>query len=55
MSKVSDLYDRDFVLWSETQAAALRSAKAGKVWARLEQGGFTAEQVLGYWFPELPD
>jgi hypothetical protein len=22
------------------------------VWARLEQGGFTAEQVLGDWFPE---
>jgi hypothetical protein len=22
------------------------------VWARLEKGGFTAEQVLGEWFPE---
>jgi hypothetical protein len=25
---------------------------AGAVWARLEKGGFTAEQVLGDWFPE---
>jgi hypothetical protein len=22
------------------------------VWARLEKGGFTVEQVLGDWFPE---
>ena len=27
MSKPSDLYDRDFVLWTEEQAAALRRAK----------------------------
>jgi hypothetical protein len=27
MKKASDLYDRDFVLWTEEQAAALRSAK----------------------------
>ncbi len=26
--------------------------RASKVWERLEQGGFTAEQVLGDWFPE---
>jgi len=25
-----------------------------RVWARLEQGGFTAEQVIGDWFPEAP-
>ncbi len=25
---------------------------ADAVWARLESGGFTAEQVLGDWFPE---
>jgi hypothetical protein len=25
---------------------------AEAVWARLEKGGFTAEQVLGDWFPE---
>jgi Domain of unknown function DUF29 len=28
---------------------------ADAVWARLEQGGFSAEQVLGDWFPESPD
>ena len=28
---------------------------AEAVWARLEKGGFTAEQVLGdWWFPEAP-
>lgn len=27
MTKASDLYDRDFVLWTEEQAAALRAAK----------------------------
>jgi hypothetical protein len=26
---------------------------ADVVWARLEQGGFTVEQVLGDWFPEV--
>ncbi len=26
----------------------------GKIRARLEQRGFTAEQVLGNWFPDLP-
>jgi hypothetical protein len=25
---------------------------ADSIWARLEKGGFTAEQVLGDWFPE---
>jgi hypothetical protein len=24
------------------------------VWAQLEKGGFTAEQVLGDWFPQAP-
>jgi len=35
-------------------AADLRqhSEQADAVWARLEKGGFTAEQVLGDWFPE---
>jgi len=28
---------------------------AEAVWARLEKGGFTAEQVLGDWFPEASD
>jgi hypothetical protein len=28
MTKVSELYDRDFVLWTEEQAAALRHAKS---------------------------
>ena len=28
---------------------------AGAVWARLEKGGFTAQQVLGDWFPEASD
>jgi hypothetical protein len=27
MGKADDLYDRDFVLWTETQAAALRAAR----------------------------
>jgi hypothetical protein len=27
---------------------------AEKVWAKLEQGGFTAEEVLGDWFPDPP-
>jgi Domain of unknown function DUF29 len=27
MSKVGDLYDRDFLLWTEEEAALLRSAK----------------------------
>jgi hypothetical protein len=27
---------------------------AETVWARLEKGGFTAEEVLGDWFPEAP-
>jgi hypothetical protein len=28
MTKLSELYDRDFVLWTEQQAAALRDAKS---------------------------
>jgi hypothetical protein len=28
---------------------------AEAVWTRLEKGGFTAEQVLGDWFPEASD
>jgi len=31
MSEPSDLYDRDFVLWTEEQAAALRRAKASNL------------------------
>jgi Domain of unknown function DUF29 len=27
---------------------------ADAVWAKLEQGGFTADEVLGDWFPEPP-
>jgi hypothetical protein len=32
-----------------------RGEPAEAVWARLEKGGFTAEQVLGDWFPEASD
>jgi Domain of unknown function DUF29 len=28
--------------------------RADKVWTMLERGGFTAEEVLGDWFPEPP-
>ena len=31
MTELSELYDRDFVLWSEEQAAALRRAKASNL------------------------
>jgi Domain of unknown function DUF29 len=31
MTKVSELYDRDFVLWTEEQAAGLRRAKASNL------------------------
>jgi hypothetical protein len=31
MSKVGDLYDRDFVLWTEEQSALLRSAKGSNL------------------------
>jgi hypothetical protein len=84
MPEGSDLYDHDFFLWTQQQAAALRRAKdpnpedfvseeaglAAKsatadleqhgehgdaVRARLDEGGFTAEQVLGDWFPEAAD
>jgi hypothetical protein len=27
---------------------------ADAVWARLDQGGYTQEQVLGDWFPDVP-
>jgi len=38
----------------EFAAADLRQhgEAAEAVWARLEKGGFTVEQVLGDWFPE---
>jgi hypothetical protein len=28
---------------------------ADGVWARLDKGGFSAEQVLGEWFPKAED
>jgi Domain of unknown function DUF29 len=28
---------------------------ADAVWARLEKGGFTAEEILGDWFPEAAE
>ena len=31
MSKIGDLYDRDFVLWTEEQAALLRNAKGSNL------------------------
>jgi len=31
MTELSELYDRDFVLWSKEQAAALRRAKASNL------------------------
>jgi Domain of unknown function DUF29 len=50
----------DRVIAEELDAAAKFAAAdlrrhteaAEAVWARLEKGGFTAEQVLGDWFPE---
>ncbi|MGC2199918.1 MAG: DUF29 domain-containing protein [Stellaceae bacterium] len=50
----------DELIADETNSAAKLAAsdlerygeRANKVWERLEQGGFTAEQVLGDWFPE---
>ncbi|MGC2525366.1 MAG: DUF29 domain-containing protein [Stellaceae bacterium] len=40
MTKISELYDRDFVLWTEQQAAALRTAKASNLpldWENLDE------------------
>jgi hypothetical protein len=50
----------DRIIAEELNAAAKSAAAdvrqygepAEAVWARLEKGGFTAEQVLGDWFPE---
>jgi hypothetical protein len=36
-------------------AAAAFEQHGDAVWARLDKGGFTAEQVLGDWFPEVVD
>jgi hypothetical protein len=51
----------DIVAKQTRSAAKLAAAdlerhgeRADKVWAILERGGFTAEEVLGDWFPELP-
>jgi hypothetical protein len=50
----------DGIIAQELDVAAMFAAAdlqqhgepAEAVWARLEKGGFTAEQVLGDWFPE---
>jgi hypothetical protein len=52
----------DRIIQKQTPIAAKRAAAdlarhseaADAAWARLEQGGFTAEQVLGSWFPDPP-
>jgi hypothetical protein len=51
----------DIVATQARSAAKLAAAdlerhgeRADKVWAILERGGFTADQVLGDWFPEPP-
>jgi Domain of unknown function DUF29 len=52
----------DIVAKQSRSAAKLAAAdldrhreRADKVWTQLEQGGFTADQVLGDWFPGEPD
>ena len=50
------------VIRKQTPTAVTRAAAdlaqhgepAEALWARLEQGGFTAEQVVGDWFPDPP-
>jgi hypothetical protein len=50
------------LIQKHSRAAAKRAANdltrhgepVDAVWARLEEGGFTAEQVLGDWFPGMP-
>jgi hypothetical protein len=52
----------DAVIRKQSPVAAKRAAadldrhgeSQDEVWARIEQGGFTAEEVLGDWFPDPP-
>jgi uncharacterized membrane protein len=51
----------DIIAKQSSTAAKLAAADLARhgeptnaVWGRLEQGGFTAEQVLGDWFPDPP-
>jgi hypothetical protein len=82
--ELGELYDQDFLRWTEEQATALRRAKnsnlpldwdnlaeqtpisakhaaadlerygepADAVRARVQKGGFAADEVLGDWFPD---
>jgi uncharacterized membrane protein len=52
----------DIIVKQSGTAAKLAAAdlarnreSADAVWARLERGGFTADEVLGDWFPDAPD
>jgi hypothetical protein len=53
----------DEIIRKQTPAAAKRAAAdlarhgeaADAVWTQLKEGGFTAEQVLGDWYPEPPN
>jgi Domain of unknown function DUF29 len=50
------------LIQKQSRAAAKRAAddlsrhgeRADAIWVRLEEGGFTAKQVLGDWFPDAP-
>ena len=55
-NEVDELISEEISLAAELAAADLgqHGEPADAMWARLEQGGFTAEQVLGDWFPAMP-
>jgi Domain of unknown function DUF29 len=52
--EVDELIRKQSALAGKRAAADLarHGERADQVWTRLEQGGFTAEQVLGDWFPD---
>jgi hypothetical protein len=54
--EVDDLTHRQILVAAGRAAGDLarQSQPTEKVWARVESGGFTAEEVLGDWFPEPP-
>lgn len=55
-NEVDESISEEISLAAELAAADLgqHGEPADAMWARLEQGGFTAEQVLGDWFPAMP-
>jgi hypothetical protein len=55
-TEVDESIGEEISLAAELAAADLaeRGEPADAAWARLGQGGFTAEQVLGDWFPPIP-